>query len=167
MYDKNDGIFHESDVLVKNILIVIMSKGGRHMVTKPAGFWKRFLASLLDGIIIGIPLGVISYLITGKAEGNWFTSLINILYFWIVPVVWSGYTVGKKIIGIRIVKVNGEKLGFGAMFLRSFVAYLIYGITLGLAFIVSAIMVAAREDKRAIHDFIAGTYVTTESPASS
>ncbi|ANB60988.1 RDD family protein [Anoxybacteroides amylolyticum] len=132
------------------------------MVTKPAGFWKRLLASFLDGLIIGIPLSIIGYLITGKAEGNWFTSLMNILYMWLIPVAWSGYTVGKKIVGIRIVKVNGEKLGVGAMFLRSFVAYLIYGLTLGIAFLVSAIMVAAREDKRAIHDFLAGTYVTTE-----
>jgi uncharacterized RDD family membrane protein YckC len=30
---------------------------------------------------------------------------------------------------------------------------------LGLGLIVSAIMVAAREDKRALHDFIAGTEV--------
>lgn len=132
------------------------------MVTKPAGFWKRFLASFLDGLIIGIPLSIIGYFVTGKAEGNWFTSLMNILYMWLIPVAWSGYTVGKKIVGIRIVKVNGEKLGVGAMFLRSFVAYLIYGLTLGIAFLVSAIMVAAREDKRAIHDFLAGTYVTTE-----
>jgi uncharacterized RDD family membrane protein YckC len=132
------------------------------MVTKPAGFWKRFLASILDGIIIGIPLGIISYSIMGEREADVFTSLVNILYCWLVPVVWSGYTVGKKIIGIRIVKVNGEKLGFGAMFLRSIVASIIYVITLGLGFIISAIMVAAREDKRSIHDFIAGTYVTTE-----
>ncbi|MBB5324947.1 putative RDD family membrane protein YckC [Anoxybacillus tepidamans] len=137
------------------------------MVTKPAGFWKRFLASLLDGIIIGIPLAVISYWIKGDWGGDAFTSIINVLYFWVVPVIWSGYTVGKKIIGIRIVKINGEKLGFGAMFLRSIVASLLYGITLGFALLISAIMVAAREDKRAIHDFIAGTYVTTESPASS
>lgn len=78
------------------------------MVTKPAGFWKRFLASILDGIIIGIPLGIISYSIMGEREADVFTSLVNILYCWLVPVVWSGYTAGKKIIGIRIVKVNGE-----------------------------------------------------------
>jgi uncharacterized RDD family membrane protein YckC len=60
------------------------------------------------------------------------------------------------------VKVNGEKLGFGAMLLRTVIASIIYVITLGIAFLVSAIMVAVREDKRAIHDFLAGTYVTIE-----
>jgi uncharacterized RDD family membrane protein YckC len=132
------------------------------MITKPAGFWKRVLASLLDSVIISIPLAILSYFITGNWEGDIFTSLLNVLYFLIVPVLWSGYTVGKKIVGIRIVKVNGEKLGFGAMLLRTVVASVIYVITLGIAFIVSAIMVAVREDKRAIHDFLAGTYVTTE-----
>jgi uncharacterized RDD family membrane protein YckC len=134
------------------------------MITKPAGFWKRALASLLDAVIIGLPLAIISYFITGHWNGDIFTSLLNSLYFVIVPVIWSGYTIGKRIVGIRIVKVNGEKLGFGAMLLRSVAASIIYVITLGIAFIASVIMVAVREDKRAIHDFIAGTYVTTEKP---
>ena len=31
----------------------------------PAGFWVRILASLLDAIIIGVPLSIISYLFLG------------------------------------------------------------------------------------------------------
>jgi uncharacterized RDD family membrane protein YckC len=44
------------------------------------------------------------------------------------------------------------------------VAAIVYGITLGIAVIVSAFMIGLRKDKRAIHDFIAGTYVTYEKP---
>lgn len=135
------------------------------MVRNPAGFWKRLAAGLLDGLIVGLPLVLIGYLITGSWEENWFTTAANIVYGLVVPVVWSGYTVGKKLLGIRIAKVNGEKVGIGTMFLRSVVGGLVYGLTLGIALIISAIMVAAREDKRSIHDFIAGTYVTTEKPA--
>ncbi|ABO65726.1 MULTISPECIES: RDD family protein [Geobacillus] len=133
-------------------------------VTNPAGFWRRLLANLLDAIVIGIPISIIGYLITGSAEENWFTNLVELLYALIVPAVWYGYTVGKRMIGIRIAKVNGGKVGIGTMFLRLFVGGLVYVITLGIGLIVSAIMVAAREDKRSIHDFIAGTYVTTEKP---
>jgi len=122
------------------------------------------LANLLDAIVIGIPISIIGYLITGSAEENWFTNLVELLYALIVPAVWYGYTVGKRMIGIRIAKVNGGKVGIGTMFLRLFVGGLVYVITLGIGLIVSAIMVAAREDKRSIHDFIAGTYVTTEKP---
>jgi uncharacterized RDD family membrane protein YckC len=140
-------------------------KGDCIVVRNPAGFWKRLAAGLLDGLIVGLPLVFIGYLITGSWEENWFTTAANIVYGLVVPVVWSGYTVGKKLLGIRIAKVNGEKVGIGTMFLRFAVGGLVYGLTLGIALIISAIMVAAREDKRSIHDFIAGTYVTTEKPA--
>lgn len=133
-------------------------------MNRPAGFWVRLGAAILDGLIIGVPLAIISYLITGNAEDNAFTSSVNLLYSVLVPVVWSGYTVGKKIVGVRIAKVNGEKLGFGTMLLRTLVGGLVYVLTLGLAAIVSAFMVGMRQDKRAIHDFIAGTYVTYEKP---
>ena len=135
------------------------------MVKNPAGFWKRLAASLLDGLIIGVPITIIGYFITNSWDNNWFTSVANLVYALVVPAVWSGYTVGKKLLGIRIAKVNGGKDGIGTMFLRSFVGGLVYAVTLGIALIISAIMVAAREDKRSIHDFIAGTYVTTEKPA--
>lgn len=130
----------------------------------PAGFWIRLGANLLDALLIGVPLSVISYLITGNLEGDLFTNTVSFLYFLIVPVFWQGYTVGKRIVGIRIAKVNGEKLGIGAMLLRTLVASIIYIITLGIGIIVSAFMVALRKDKRSIHDLIAGTYVTHEKP---
>jgi uncharacterized RDD family membrane protein YckC len=85
-------------------------------MNRPAGFWVRLGAAILDGLIIGVPLAIISYLVTGSAEDNIFTSTLNFLYTLLVPVVWAGYTVGKKIVGVRIAKVNGEKLGFGTMF---------------------------------------------------
>lgn len=43
--------------------------------------------------------------------------------------------------------------------MRNVVAGVIYGFTFGIALIVSIFMVALREDKRALHDFIAGTEV--------
>jgi uncharacterized RDD family membrane protein YckC len=133
-------------------------------IVRPAGFWIRFLASILDTIVVMVPLTFISYLITGAWEGDIYTSIISILYYLILPVVWFGYTVGKRIVGIRIVKVNGEKVGYGTMLMRYVVASLVYIVTLGIAGIVSAFMVGLRQDKRAIHDFIAGTYVTYEKP---
>lgn len=133
-------------------------------IFSPAGFGIRFAAGLLDALIIGIPLTIISYMITGDFNGDIWTSIINILYSLVLPVVWFGYTVGKKIVGVRIAKVNGKKLGISTMLLRTFVAALVYGITLGIGLIVSAFMVGLREDKRSIHDFIAGTYVTYEKP---
>lgn len=60
--------------------------------------------------------------------------------------------------------MNGEKVGIGTMLMRFLVGSLIYIVTLGVALIVSAFMVGLHKDERAIHDFIAGTYVTYERP---
>ncbi|MEI4769950.1 RDD family protein [Psychrobacillus sp. FJAT-51614] len=130
----------------------------------PVGFWARLGASLLDSIIIGIPLSIISFLLIGHWQESPITSLGNLLYSLVVPVMWTGYTVGKRILGIRIVKLDGTKLGFGTMLMRVIVAGFVYVVTLGIGLIVSAFMVGLREDKRAIHDFIAGTYVTSNPP---
>ncbi|WP_391206473.1 RDD family protein [Psychrobacillus sp. L4] len=130
----------------------------------PAGFWIRFAANLLDSLIIGIPLAIISYLLVGDWEETPITSFGNVIYTLIVPVLWYGFTVGKKMLGIRIVKVDGSKLGYGAMILRVVVGGLVYIFTFGVGLIVSAFMIGLREDKRAIHDFIAGTYVTYNPP---
>jgi uncharacterized RDD family membrane protein YckC len=131
-------------------------------IVNPAGFWIRLLATILDGIIVMVPLTLISYLVTGAWEGDIFTSILSLLYYLILPIVWFGYTVGKRMVGIRIVKVNGDKIGFGTMLMRVIVASIVYSITLGIGAIVSAFMVGLRKDKRGIHDFIAGTYVTYE-----
>ncbi|UFT99988.1 RDD family protein [Radiobacillus kanasensis] len=133
------------------------------MVDRPVGFGSRFLAGLMDGLLIGIPISLIGSLITGEQD-NWITTILESIYYLLVPVLWVGYTVGKRIMGIRIVKLNEEKLGIGTMILRYFVSGIIYALTLGIALIVSAFMVGLRDDRRAIHDMIAGTYVTFAKP---
>lgn len=136
------------------------------MINNPAGFWIRLGATILDGLIVSLPLAFIAYLMTGEFEDNMLTGTINMVYPILLPVLWYGYTVGKRIVGIRIVKVNGEKLGIGAMLLRNIVAGLVYLVTLGIGIIVSAFMVGLREDKRSLHDMIAGTYVTYDEPGT-
>jgi uncharacterized RDD family membrane protein YckC len=138
--------------------------GGTHL-SNPAGFWRRLAANLLDGIIIGVPLTFISYLITGGWDGDPVTDVINVLYGLIIPILWYGYTVGKKIMGIRIAKMNGDKIGFGTMFMRTVVGCIVYIVTIGIGLIVSAFMIGLRKDKRSLHDLIAGTYVTFDAPS--
>lgn len=123
-----------------------------------AGFWRRLGAAILDGLIIGIPLAIISLILFGEGD-SWFTNIVSFLYSLLTPVLWNGYTIGKKICSIQIKRVDGMPVGIGTMLMRQLVGGLVYGITFGIAAIVSAFMVGLREDKRAIHDFIAGTVV--------
>jgi uncharacterized RDD family membrane protein YckC len=131
----------------------------------PAGFWVRVGATIMDWLMINLPLIIIAGLITGEfSEENYFVSTITFLYVLITPVLWKGYVVGKRIAGIRIVKKDGSNVHIGNMLMRTIVAGIAYALTLGIGIIVSAFMVGIREDKRAIHDFIAGTYVTHAKP---
>ncbi|MET3941995.1 putative RDD family membrane protein YckC [Paenibacillus sp. PvP094] len=126
-----------------------------------AGFWIRLGASILDGIIIALPLMVIAGLITGNFDNDEpIAKILSALYSILLPAFWYGRTLGKRICGIRIQRYDThEPPGIVTMLMRVVVAGLVYGITFGIGFIASVIMVAVREDKRALHDFIAGTEV--------
>lgn len=136
------------------------------MHSDAAGFWIRLVAVIIDGIIIGI-LGSLFNALLGLDLNDGergITGLFEFLYGLIVPVLWTGYTIGKKAMGVRIVKLDGSDVTIGTMLMRTLVAGLVYAVTLGIGVIVSAFMVGLREDKRSIHDFIAGTYVTYQKP---
>lgn len=136
------------------------------MNDNPAGFWVRFGASILDGILLMIVSGIVGLMLYNQflIDGFSFIDIMDMLYYLLLPVFWYGYTVGKRLLGIRIARIDGEKVGLGTMLLRDLVAGLVYTLTLGIGIIVRAFMVGLREDKRSIHDFIAGTYVTYNNP---
>ncbi|WP_430090836.1 RDD family protein [Peribacillus butanolivorans] len=61
---------------------------------------------------------------------------IDFLYYLIIPVVWAGFTVGKRAVNIQIVRINGKKIGFGTTLKRYILAGLVYGVTLGIGLLV-------------------------------
>jgi uncharacterized RDD family membrane protein YckC len=126
-----------------------------------AGFWIRLGAVLLDAIIVAVPLTIISWILTGGGDNReYITNIMSFLYSLLLPVVWYGYTIGKRICGIRIRRVHDHSPpGILNMLLRTVVAGIIYALTLGIGVIISIFMVALREDRRSIHDFVAGTEV--------
>ncbi|SFJ70171.1 Uncharacterized membrane protein YckC, RDD family [Halobacillus dabanensis] len=135
-------------------------------VQNPAGFWNRLGGRLIDAVIVTVILGIIFWIVYGEflRDGSSIFDTLGVAYTVIVPVLWSGYTIGRKLVGNRIVRKDHRNVGIGKMLLREVVSAFIYAFSLGIALIVSAFMVGIREDKRAIHDFIAGTYVTHNPP---
>ncbi|UOQ91620.1 RDD family protein [Halobacillus shinanisalinarum] len=131
---------------------------------RSVGFWKRLGAGILDSIIVMTPIALLGVLLFGWDFDSPYSNWITLPYSLFLPVLWKGYIVGKRIMGIRIIKVNGNNVGVGTMFMRLIVGGLVYALTLGIGLIVSAFMVGIREDNRSIHDFIAGTYVTEAKP---
>lgn len=81
---------------------------------------------------------------------------ILIIYFLYSPVligIW-GTTIGKRALGLYVVRSNGARCGFWRALGRQ-LAQILSGITLYIGYL----MVAFREDKRALHDLIADTAV--------
>lgn len=129
-----------------------------------ARFWSRFFALLLDGAIITLPINIIWSLYQGEWTNNitrgWTWDIIYALYLTIVPVIWSGYVIGKRILNIKIRKVGDQPVGLLQMFVREVVGKFLIGyLTFGISVVVSVFMVIFRKDKCAIHDLIANTYV--------
>jgi uncharacterized RDD family membrane protein YckC len=138
---------------------------------EPAGFWVRFGASFLDGLIISVPITIlISLILTGSffpgtqnteiyTTQDTISQVLISIYGIVLPIIWAGFTVGKKLMNVQIRRIDGKEITFWTMFKRNIVASLIYVITIGIAGIVSIFMIALREDKRGLHDFVAGTEV--------
>ncbi|WP_058307166.1 RDD family protein [Gracilibacillus massiliensis] len=91
-------------------------------------------------------------------------SVLSLLYNTLTPYFWNGYTIGKRLVGIRIAMISGEKLSLLTMFIREPFSSILYNATIGILTIVSAVFIAQRDDHRAIHDLIASTYVTYDPP---
>ena len=90
-----------------------------------AGFWTRFAALFLDGIIIAIvPIVVIA--IAAGSHSRGLVAFGYILYFvlYVAYFVYfeggpTGQTLGKRALGIRIIDFNnGGPIGYGRAFIR-------------------------------------------------
>jgi uncharacterized RDD family membrane protein YckC len=130
-----------------------------------AGFWVRFLALLLDGIVLGLLTAALSPLAGPQvtftnnefqwhATGNAVGTLVGLVYFigfW----AWRGQTVGMMPFNMQVVGVvDGQKIDVVRGLLR-YVGYIISAIPLLLGFIWAAF--DAR--KQGWHDKIASTVV--------
>ncbi|HWB59986.1 MAG TPA: RDD family protein [Chthoniobacteraceae bacterium] len=132
-----------------------------------AGFWIRFAANIVDGLIFGavqivenIFLGATARLTSqgGNTAILFLVSGINILLhatysIWLI----GGYggTVGMMACGIKVVRANNGKVSYLLATGRFFAAILSGLPTLGIGYL----MIAFDDEKRALHDRICETRV--------
>jgi uncharacterized RDD family membrane protein YckC len=118
-----------------------------------AGFWMRFAAYIVDGIILGVAGFLVRLTVSAVGAAFLIQMAIGAGYtigFWSV----EGATPGKMVMGMRVVKANGEPLDLGTAFVR-YLGYFVSAITLGIGFL----LIAFTSEKRGLHDYIAGTMV--------
>jgi uncharacterized RDD family membrane protein YckC len=135
-----------------------------------AGFWLRFAAILVDGVIFS-PLSIISFLLqhwaqnSDNAGATLGLGLVAMVYgFFLIVARWLYFallessawqaTLGKKLLGIRVTGMDGQRIGFGRATGRYF-AKIISAIILCIGFM----MAGFTQRKQALHDMIASTLV--------
>lgn len=129
-----------------------------------ASVGKRFAAIIIDVFFVTAVLVAISFLFTPNHSDmfykGWKSLWIDGIYFALLPLILKGGTIGRLVLGLKLIKVNGKQLNFRTMLVREFIGKVGLGIiTLGATYVISIFMVIFRKDKRAIHDFVAKTAV--------
>jgi uncharacterized RDD family membrane protein YckC len=138
---------------------------------RPAGFWIRAVALAIDVVVfvvVQLTLARLARALWGPGPGGdapvpaavtLFTLLFTAAYTTTLHAL-GGQTIGKSIVGIRVVAEDGALLTVGPALLR-YLAYYLSAVPLGLGFLAAGM----RRDKRALHDLIAGSRVERAAPA--
>jgi uncharacterized RDD family membrane protein YckC len=131
------------------------------------GVGRRFLAILVDLVILGVIEYVISLAFGGVQTGSGSVSvsltgfpaliiaIIPALYYIVLEALMGG-TLGKTLLGIRIVAEDGSRIGWGASIIRNLLR-LIDG--LPFAYILGAVLIWTSPHKQRLGDRIAHTFV--------
>ena len=80
--------------------------GGTVQSGPRASFGIRFVAALIDGILLGVIGGVLSAIL-GRAVGTALQILLGLAYYTYLEGSPSGQTLGKRAMSIRVIDFNG------------------------------------------------------------
>lgn len=147
-----------------------------------ASLIRRFMARIIDAIIVGVVITIIMLLTSAEAIFNLIKegtaipltlrSLIDmvqvglvigvfmIIYYVSIPVRNNGQTIGKKMMRIRVVKTNGKEVDFATLFYRETISdQLLAALTFMISLPINALLAIYRKDKRSVSDIFAKTRV--------
>jgi uncharacterized RDD family membrane protein YckC len=136
---------------------------GKAMTGPPiyAGFWIRFVAILIDAVIVGFVFGFpCRYVGSSNRVIAAVAVIAAVLYFgayftyFIVMTGWRGQTVGKMAMRLKVVNPDLTSVDYGTSAAREF-SKILSAIILYIGFI----MAGFDSEKRALHDRIAKTRV--------
>jgi uncharacterized RDD family membrane protein YckC len=148
-----------------------------------AGFWRRFAASLIDGLIVGaVPTiiyyglmgaGVlhmpeiadeedigpyISWMIRYSLISNGVMIVLQTLYFAIMESSSKQATLGKMVLGIIVTDADGKRISFGRAVGRN-----LGKIVSQIILFIGYLMIAFTEKKQGLHDIMANCLVVVKN----
>jgi uncharacterized RDD family membrane protein YckC len=135
------------------------------------GFWIRFGARLIDGFLLAIVQASLALAIFGTFGAQFMPSLIRSepqglrlsfqLFSYAIGFLYEvlflhyrGATLGKMALGLKVVRSNGEPLGWGIAIARYFMNFVS-----ALILLIGYIMAGFDSEKRALHDRVCDTRV--------
>jgi uncharacterized RDD family membrane protein YckC len=151
--------------------------------------WRRLCASLIDGLILFIPLFIYGF----AKQPDWLDLGWTLAFeLYILISTWKfGQTLGKKFLKIQVLRLDGQKVDFLSSFKRRVVDLLFVALSLlafgsssdlpdndwgsflttdwlfiGLSavwYFADSITIVCNTQRRALHDYIAGTVVVMKS----
>jgi len=156
--------------------------GASPLAWRYGGFWIRFGARMIDGLIFMVPILIFAALVIPnliRARGhapvtpNSMFAAAGFLTFFVVFFLAGGCyeilmlkyrsgTIGKMACGLKVVRPDGGSLSWGVCFGRFFMWNVV---TSGIPYInsilmlVSSIMLGVDNEKRALHDRVCDTRV--------
>ncbi len=132
---------------------------------RPAGFWLRCIAMLIDLLFVTLLSTLAVFLAKGyisdlgyDIQKIWaLISLAVLIFVW--PYFFVSYllfrtSIGKVATRIRLINQKGGRISAGQAFVRAF-GYLVSMLLIGGGFL----FIIGNERKRALHDYMAGTFV--------
>lgn len=121
-----------------------------------AGFWRRFGAAFLDGLILAVPQWILIAIAPDAAAVIYVLFLlIGIAYYTYLEGGPKGQTIGKGALGIRVYDLKqGGSIGFGRAFIRYIGRYVS-----GIVILLGYLWMLWDPEKQTWHDKFAGSVV--------
>ncbi|ADU32466.1 RDD family protein [Evansella cellulosilytica] len=146
---------------------------------QPAGLGSRALAFMLDQLIILlVNIGIViltvlfisgqSFLIgmnspnVAMAVTIVLIFIVNTGYFFVLEYFTGGRTIGKKMIGIRVIQESGHSITLLSSFIRNFLRLID---SLPMAYLVGILMIFFHSKHKRLGDVVGGTIVVHERRA--
>jgi uncharacterized RDD family membrane protein YckC len=121
-----------------------------------AGFWRRFAALLLDGILLGIIQAIIGAILSDSPGAVYaISTIISYGYYIALEGGPRGQTLGKMALGIRVIDFSGAgSIGYARALVRQLVK-----IVSGLVLLLGYLWMLWDKEKQCWHDKAANSVV--------
>lgn len=136
---------------------------------KVAPLHKRIFAWLIDMVIIGsftylmMEFAIPDSVMTSQQSYFFiflFVALPAFSYHFVLELIWNGQTVGKKLMGIKVIDMDGREPSLSQYLLRWLLRLIDVGITMGIGALLTAIFT---KYSQRLGDLAAGTVVIDQT----